>query len=151
MRLRRACSRALFAPVDTPAGADRPSLVIAVAVVMFLTMVLLTMRTSGVSSMAMPPPSCVATLLAMMLLLHGHPMDWRVGKPPAIRNRMPPPSSFDRLAMISFVVDRHLAGTGAECRRTVGSSPATMMPPRLVVGLVEVDPVVVDRAAGLRP
>ena len=63
-----AWSSALFWPVDRPAGAGWPSLVTAVAVVTFFMTVLLSNRTLGASSMAMPPPSWVDTLLTIMLL-----------------------------------------------------------------------------------
>jgi len=63
-----ACSATLFCEVESPAGAGRPLLVTAVAVVRFFMMVLLKIRTSGASLRPMPPPSCVETLFTMRLL-----------------------------------------------------------------------------------
>jgi hypothetical protein len=65
---RVACSSALLDPLEMPAGAGSPLLVTAVAVVTFFMIVLLSMRTLGASSRAMPPPSCVDTLFTIMLL-----------------------------------------------------------------------------------
>ena len=53
----RFCSASLFVAVDNPAGAGRPSLVTAVAVVRLPTTVLSTRLTKAESSSAMPPPS----------------------------------------------------------------------------------------------
>ena len=122
----RNCIRALLAPVDKPAGAGRPLLVIAVAVVTLRTMVLLTMRTFGASSIAMPPPSCVETLLAMMLSLTSNRA---FSGPPAMRKRMPPPSSFERLAWITLW--SMVTEPAPWLRNTLfgGSSPPIMIAP----------------------
>src|SRR5665647_1583113 len=64
-----ACNGSLLAPVERPAGAGLPSLVTAVAVVMFLATVLFTMFTKAASSRASPPPSWAETLLLMVLLV----------------------------------------------------------------------------------
>ena len=92
---RVACSWSLFADVESPAGAGWPLEVTAVAVVRFFMIVLLTTRTFGASLRPMPPPSWVETLLTIMLLYDVHRSEL-----PAIRNRMPPPSSLARLAWI---------------------------------------------------
>src|ERR1700682_4787959 len=80
-----ACSSLLFRVVEMPAGAGMPLLVGAVAVVTFLAMVLLTMRTLGASSSAMPPPSWGEELLVIMLSV------MLMALAPGISSRMPPP------------------------------------------------------------
>ena len=115
--------RALFAPVERPAGAGWPLLVTAVAVVMFFTIVLLTIRTFGASSMAIPPPSCVETLFAIMLFVTF------IGKLPAIRNRRPPPSSLARFAWMRFRRMSPRRSPATARSGSVGSSPAIMIPP----------------------
>ena len=111
----RVCSSELFCPVETPAGAGCPLLVTAVAVVMFLTMVSLTIRTSDVSSIAIPPPSWVEMLLAMMLFTTF------IGAVPAIRNRIPPPSSLARLAWMTLLVISTAPEPGERIEGSVGS------------------------------
>src|SRR5665647_1060404 len=89
---------ALLCAVEIPAGAAVPLLVTAVAVVMFLAMVSLMMVTCDVSSREMPPPSWEDTLLVMTLL------STRIGKFPACRKRMPPPSSLAAFTATMFPV-----------------------------------------------
>ena len=120
---RLACRSALFWAVDRPAGAGRPLLVTAVAVVRFFMTVLLTKRTFGVSSSATPPPSWVETLFTIMLSLTF------MGKLPAMMNRMPPPSSLARLAWIRFLVISTAPLPGESVLASAGSWPAIMMPP----------------------
>ncbi len=127
----RASRGALSSAVDSPAAAGVPSLVTAVAVVRFLTTVLLTMLTKAASSRAMPPPSCAETLLAMVLLV----MAMVSGElavmwvPEVCRSRMPPPSSLARLAWIRLA--SMLTGPVPSDSWVVvaGSSPATMIAP----------------------
>ena len=84
--------------VERPAAAGWPLEVTAVAVVRFFMMVLFETRTLGASLRLMPAPSWVETLLTIMLLstfIASVPPE-----PPAIRNRMPPPSSLEMFAWI---------------------------------------------------
>ena len=71
----------------------------------------------------MPPPSCVDTLLTIMLL------NTFIGKLPAIRNRIPPPSSLARLAWITLWLMVTAPEPGERIDGSIGSWPAIMIPP----------------------
>src|ERR1700694_3705679 len=98
-------SPALFVPLEMPAGAGAPLLVVAVAVVRLPLKVLFRMFTTGASFIEMAPPSWAEMLLVNMLLVivigdsPDVPLGAGVARPlpvvPMIR--IPPPSSWAML------------------------------------------------------
>src|ERR1700730_8641798 len=115
-------SWALFLTEEIPAGAGCPLLVGAVAVVMFLAIVLLAMVTLVASSRAMPPPSCSDTLFVIVLSYT------LIASLLAIISRTPAPSSLDMLAEMKLW-SMVTGPVPAERPFGGGSSPASMMPP----------------------